>query len=45
MCGDVRKEDYEQIARRCNLTPVPGGIGQTTVMALLDTLVEIVEKY
>jgi len=45
MCGDVRKEDYEQIARRCNLTPVPGGIGQTTVMALLDTLVEMVEKF
>ena len=45
MCGDVRKEDYEQIARRCNLTPVPGGIGQTTVMALLDTLVEMIELF
>lgn len=44
MCGDVCKDDYEQIARRCKLTPVPGGVGQTTVMALLDTLVEIVEK-
>lgn len=45
MCGDVCKDDYEQIARRCNLTPVPGGIGQTTVIALLDTLVELIEKY
>lgn len=43
MRGDVVKEDYENIARRCNLTPVPGGVGQTTVMALLDTLVELVE--
>ncbi len=44
MCGDVRKDDYESIARRCNLTPVPGGVGQTTVMALLDTLVEMLEN-
>lgn len=43
MRGDVVKEDYEAIARRCNLTPVPGGVGQTTVIALLDTLVELVE--
>ena len=45
MCGDVCKDDYEGILERCHLTPVPGGVGQTTVMALLDTLVEIVEKY
>lgn len=43
MRGDVVKEDYEAIVRRCNLTPVPGGVGQTTVIALLDTLVELVE--
>lgn len=45
MCGDVCKDDYEQLARRCKLTPVPGGIGQTTVMALLDTLVEIIDIF
>lgn len=44
MRGDVVKEDYEAISRRCNLTPVPGGVGQTTVIALLDTLVELVER-
>ena len=43
MRGDVVKEDYEAIVRRCNLTPVPGGVGQTTVIALLDPLVELVE--
>lgn len=43
MCGDVCKDDYEAIARRCHLTPVPGGVGQTTVIALIDTLIELVE--
>lgn len=43
MRGDVVKEDYDTIAEHCNLTPVPGGVGQTTVMALLDTLVELAE--
>ena len=45
LCGDVAKSSYDTISTYCHLTPVPGGIGQTTVMALLDTLVEIVEKY
>lgn len=45
LCGDVAKSSYDTISAYCHLTPVPGGIGQTTVMALLDTLVEIVEKY
>ena len=44
LCGDVNKEAYELITRYCDLTPVPGGVGQTTVMALLDTLVELVEE-
>ena len=43
MCGDLCKDDYDLLATRCNLTPVPGGVGQTTVMALLDTLVELIE--
>lgn len=43
MRGDIVKEDYDILAERCNLTPVPGGVGQTTVIALLDTLVELAE--
>ena len=45
MRGDVNKDDYPDLANRCHLTPVPGGVGQTTVIALLDTLVELCEKY
>ena len=44
MCGDVCKADYEDLSRRCNLTPVPGGVGQTTVMSVLDNVVTIAER-
>ena len=44
MCGDVCKADYEALSKRCNLTPVPGGIGQTTVMSVLDNIVTIAER-
>ena len=44
MCGDVCKADYEALSKRCNLTPVPGGVGQTTVMSVLDNVVAIAEK-
>ena len=45
LCGDVAKSSYDIISTHCHLTPVPGGIGQTTVMALLDTLVEMIELF
>lgn len=45
MCGDVDKDCYTFIDDRCNLTPVPGGVGQTTVMALIDNLIEISERF
>ena len=45
MCGDVGKEDIEAIAKMCDITPVPGGVGQTTVMALIDNLIEISERF
>lgn len=45
MCGDVNKEQYDLLKHRCNLTPVPGGVGQTTVMALIDNLIEISERF
>ena len=44
MCGDVCKDDYEALSKRCNLTPVPGGVGQTTVMSVLDNVVTIAER-
>lgn len=44
MCGDVHKEDYEDLATRCHITPVPGGIGLTTVMSLIDNLILIREN-
>ena len=45
LCGDVAKSSYDIISTYCHLTPVPGGIGQTTVMALLDTLIEIIDIF
>ena len=45
LCGDVAKSSYDTISTYCHLTPVPGGIGQTTVMALLDTLVEMINIF
>ena len=45
LCGDVAKSSYDTISTYCHLTPVPGGIGQTTVMALLDTLVEMIDIF
>lgn len=44
MCGDVTKGDYDIISKDSNITPVPGGVGQTTVLALLETLVDLAEE-
>lgn len=44
MCGDVNKEDYEDIMEYNALTPVPGGVGQTTVIALIDNLIYMQEN-
>lgn len=46
MCGDVSKEDYETIVneKNCNLTPVPNGVGQMTVIELIEQTIEIQEK-
>ena len=41
MCGDVSKSSVEELQRRCNITPVPGGVGQCTVIALLDNVINI----
>ena len=45
MCGDVRKTDYNKLVKRkCNITPVPGGIGQMTVLELIEQTIEIAER-
>lgn len=46
MCGDVSKEDYDVLVndKNCNLTPVPNGVGQMTVIELIEQTIEIQEK-
>ena len=45
LCGDVKKSDYEKIIKRkCNITPVPCGIGQMTVIELIEQAIEIAER-
>lgn len=45
MCGDVRKSDYEALVHRgCHITPVPFGVGQMTVLSLIEQTVEIAER-
>ena len=46
MCGDVNKEDYDILIneKNCNLTPVPNGVGQMTVIDLIEQTIEIAEK-
>lgn len=43
MCGDIKKTSYGYLSTIGNLTPVPGGIGQTTVIALLENVIQIAE--
>lgn len=42
--GDVNKTSYSYLSTYCNLTPVPGGVGQATVIALLENLLQIAEE-
>lgn len=46
MCGDIAKNDYEILVneKQCNLTPVPNGVGQMTVIELIEQTIEIAEK-
>lgn len=45
MCGDVNKTNYNRLIEKgCNITPVPNGVGQMTVMALIEQTIEIAEK-
>lgn len=45
MCGDVKKSDYEHLIKlECNVTPVPNGVGQMTVLELIEQTIEIAER-
>ena len=45
MCGDVAKADYDKLVEKnCNVTPVPNGVGQMTVISLIEQTIEIAEK-
>lgn len=44
MCGDINGTSYGYLSTYGNLTPVPGGVGQTTVIALLENLLQIAEE-
>ena len=45
LCGDVCKGDYQElIDMGCNITPVPNGVGVTTVLALIEQVIEMKER-
>lgn len=45
MCGDVKKSDYDRlIEKKCNITPVPNGVGIMTVLSLIEQVIEMKEK-
>ena len=44
MYGDVKKTSYGYLQTVGNLTPVPGGVGQATVIALIDNVITIAEE-
>lgn len=46
LCGDVCKDDYEELLEKgCILTPVPGGVGQMTVLRLIEQTIEMKENH
>ena len=44
MCGDIKKTSCDYLSRVGHLTPVPGGVGQCTVIALMENLIQIAEE-
>ena len=43
MVGDVKKSSYGYLQTLGGLTPVPGGVGQCTVIALMENVIQIAE--
>ena len=45
MCGDVKKSDYDRLVEKgCKISPVPNGVGQMTVLSLIEQTIEIAER-
>ena len=44
MVGDVKKSSYGYLQTLGGLTPVPGGVGQCTVIALMENVIQIAEE-
>ena len=43
--GDVDKRDYDKLTERnVDIVPVPGGVGVTTVISLIENVIEVVER-
>lgn len=43
--GDVDKRDYDKLnEKECCIVPVPGGVGQTTVISLIENVIEVAER-
>lgn len=44
MCGDIKKSDYEKLNEmQVNYSPTPGGVGQLTVIQLIENTIKIAE--
>lgn len=45
MCGDIVKADYDKLIEKgCNITPVPNGVGQMTVLSLIEQTIKIAKR-
>ena len=45
MCGDIKKSDYEKLnGMQVNYSPTPGGVGQLTVIQLIENTIKIAEE-
>ena len=43
--GDIDKRDYDKLNEKgCSITPVPGSIGVTTVISLIENVVRLAER-
>ena len=43
--GDVDKSSYDKLTERnIDIVPVPGGVGVTTVISLIENVIEVVER-
>ena len=45
LCGDIKKEDYDKLVEKgVDFSPTPNGVGQLTVLTLIEQTVETAKK-